>query len=219
MNNGVVKETDFEIETCLYEIIFDKQPNRLIGVIYRHPSRNDMKSVEHIKSTIEKIKKENKKTLLVGDFNYNLLVHDKNATISAFLNMIFENNFQPCILGPTRIVDGNNPSLLDNIFSNSIENTINGNLFDKITDHMPNFVIIENIKTSAKRRPIKRRDLKNFDKNKFQAELLDSIPEIENVDNAEDAYILFHEKYLSILDVHAPYQLLNKKEQELEQKP
>ena len=66
MNNGVVKETDFEIETCLYEIIFDKQPNRLIGVIYRHPSRNDMKSVEHIKSTIEKIKKENKKHCLLA---------------------------------------------------------------------------------------------------------------------------------------------------------
>ena len=84
---------------------------------------------------------------------------------------------------------------------------------------MPNFVIIENAKTSTKQKPIKRRDLKNFDENKFQAELINSIlPEIENVDNAEDAYILFHDKYLSILDVHAPYKLLNKKEQELEKK-
>ena len=123
-------------------------------------------------------------------------------------------------MGPTRIIDGNNPSLLDNIFSNSIENTISGNLFDKISDHMPNFVIIENVKTKAEKKPIKRRDLKNFDTNKFQANLLDSIlPEIEKVVNAEDAYILFHEKYLSILDVHAPYKILNKKEQELEQKP
>ena len=45
------------METCWYEIILDKQPNRLIGVVYRHPSRNDMKSVEHIKSILEKIKK------------------------------------------------------------------------------------------------------------------------------------------------------------------
>ena len=158
--------------------------------------------------------------MIVGDFNYNLLVHDKNTTVSAFLHMIFENNFQACILGPTRIIDGNNPSLLDNIFSNSIENTISGNLFDKISDHMPNFVIIENVKTSAKKKPIKRRDLKNFDKNKFQADLIHSIlPEIEDVVNAEDAYILFHEKYLSILDAHAPFKLLNQKEQELERKP
>ena len=51
------------------------------------------------------------------NFNYNLLKHDKNVITSAFLHMIFEKNFQPCILGPTRIVDGKNPSLLDNIFS------------------------------------------------------------------------------------------------------
>ena len=63
-----IKEDDFELETCWYEIIFEKQPNRLIGVIYRHPSNNDLKSVEIINSTLVKIKKENKKTLLVGDF-------------------------------------------------------------------------------------------------------------------------------------------------------
>ena len=96
--NIKIKDNDCEIETCWYEIIFDKQPNRLIGVVYRHPSKNDMKSVEVINSTLTKIKKENKKTLLVGDFNYNLLVHDKNETISAFVHMTFENNFQPCIV-------------------------------------------------------------------------------------------------------------------------
>ena len=97
---------------------------------------------------------------------------------------------------------------------------ISGNLFDKISDHMPNFVIIENVKTSTKKKPVKRRDMKNFDTKTFQAELLNSIlPEIEKVINAEDAYNLFHEKYLSILDAHAPYKLLNKKEQELERKP
>ena len=85
---------------------------------------------------------------------------------------------------------------------------------------MPNFVIIENVKSTTKKKPVKRRDLKNFDSNKFQAELLNSIlPEIEKVVDAEDAYNLFHEKYLSILNCHAPYKFLNRKEQELEQKP
>ena len=55
--NIKIKENDFEMETCWYEIIFEKQPNRLIGVVYRHPTRNDMKSIEAINSTLEKVKK------------------------------------------------------------------------------------------------------------------------------------------------------------------
>ena len=43
--NIKIKEIDFEMETCWYEIIFDKQPNRLIGVVYRHPTENYLKSV------------------------------------------------------------------------------------------------------------------------------------------------------------------------------
>ena len=76
--------------------------------------------------------------------------------------MTFENNVQPCILGPTRIIDGNNPSLIDNIFSNSIENIISGNLFDKIPDHMPNFVIIENVKTKTKKKTSQKKEPEKF---------------------------------------------------------
>ena len=76
--NIKLRENDFEMETCWYEIVLDKQTNRLIGVVYRHPSKiNDLKSSELLNSTLSKIKKENKKALLVGDFNYNLLIHDK----------------------------------------------------------------------------------------------------------------------------------------------
>ena len=60
-----------------FELILDKQPNRLVGVVYRHPFKKDHKSIELINTTILKIKKENKSTLLVGDFNYDLLSHEK----------------------------------------------------------------------------------------------------------------------------------------------
>ena len=119
--------------------------NRLPSLHYQS-QKNDLKTTDILNSTLQKIKKENKKTLLAGDFNYNLLNHDKNEAISYFLNMTLQNNFQPCITEPTRIVQGNNPSLVNNIFSNSIENTVSGNLFEKISDHMPNFVLIENCK-------------------------------------------------------------------------
>ena len=63
--NVKIKDSDCEIETSWFEIIHDKQPNRLIGVVYGHPNRKDNKSIEIINSTLQKIKKENKKHCLL----------------------------------------------------------------------------------------------------------------------------------------------------------
>ena len=59
--NVRIKDDDTEIETYWTEIIFDNQPNRLIGVVYRHPSKkNDEKCIQIINETLSKIQKENK---------------------------------------------------------------------------------------------------------------------------------------------------------------
>ena len=218
--NFKVKDEQTEIETCWIEIICDKEPNRLIGLVYRHPYKNDPKSTGLLNETLEKIKKENKNVLLTGDFNYDLLLYTKIEEISTFLNMTIQHNFQPCILEPTRIVDGNKPSLIDNIFSNSLEDIISGNLIEKISDHMPNFIIINNTKHPSKCKAVRRRCLKNFDPNNFQTDLnIHILSEISEYDDVEEAYCFFHQKFLEILNKHAPIKFLTKKEQELEHKP
>ena len=59
---------------------------------------------------------------------------------------MYSNFFQPCILEPTRITSNNRPSLLDNIFINTHDKEVySGNIIDKISDHIPNFAIINNI--------------------------------------------------------------------------
>ena len=45
---------------------------------------------------------------------------------------MYENLCQPCILKPTRIVENQRPSLIDNIFINSIESPVSGNLIERI---------------------------------------------------------------------------------------
>ena len=74
--------------------------------------------------------------------HYGLLSYTKNERINDFVEIMYENLCQPCVIQPTRIVDKQKPSLIDNIFINSIENPISGNLLDKISDHFPNFIII-----------------------------------------------------------------------------
>ena len=218
--NVKIKNDNMEIETYWTEIIIDKQPNRLIGVVYRHPCKtNDEKCLEILSSTLTKIRRENKRALFAGDFNYDLLKHESNPNIADFLQLMLDNSFQPCITEPTRIVNGNKPSLVDNIFSNCIETCSSGNLYEKISDHLPSFVIIDNVKNKFKPKSVKRRNMKNFDTDQFQSDLNNLNFQLENFYDAEMAFDFFHKKYLKIINKHAPFQTLTKKQMELELKP
>ena len=136
--------------------------------------------------------------------------------------MMINNSYQPCITEPTRIVNRNRPSLVDNIFSNTVEECISGNLLDKISDHLPSFIVIENVKNKPKPKSMKRRNMKNFDELKYQADLNLVLQELQvnfvNED-AEKAYTFFHKKHSCILNKHSPIEFLTQKQIELELKP
>ena len=189
-------------------------------MVYRHPKKKDSQFKDNLQSILQKIKKENKNTLILGDFNYDLLNHENNEEISKFLQIMLENSYQPCILEPTRILLGNKPSLVDNIFSNSIEPVISGNLYQKISDHLPNFAIFNNVKPTKTKEYVKKRCSKNFDAIKFQNDLLQLIlHKIVNFDEFNKAYDYSHKMLLNILNEHLPLKILSKKEIELERKP
>ena len=134
--------------------------------------------------------------------------------------MMLENGLQPCITEPTRIVPGNKPSLVDNIFSNSAEPVISGNLYQTVSDHMPNFVIYDKAKQIKKRVFTKRRSTKNVDLLAFQNDLLQLIMyKIVNLDEFKEACDYTHKMSLQIFNKHFPLKILTKKELELECKP
>ena len=135
------KECKNEFSAKWIEIQNEKENNFLIASIYRHPSSHDTHFFDYLLSTFSKLKKENKKIFITGDFNFNLLNFNNNLDVQNFLNMMYSNFYQPHIIYPTRIVPNAKPSLLDNIFSNCIYNDIiSGNIIDKISDHLPNFI-------------------------------------------------------------------------------
>ena len=62
---------------------------------------------------------------------------------------MYSNLLQPYIIYPTRIVDNAKHTLIDNIFTNCIDNDISsGNLIENVSDHMPNFILIPNYQKS-----------------------------------------------------------------------
>ena len=128
---------------CL-DIISSLKDNILIGVIYRHPKQKDKEFLQYLSNTLKTIKKGEKKIILTGDFNLNLLKFDKNKKIAEFLDFLTAKWFTPQILGPTRITENEQASLIDNFFIdfNDLHCT-SGNVFEKISDHLPDFLIID----------------------------------------------------------------------------
>ena len=56
------------------------------------------------------------------------------------------NFLYPCITERTRLIRKQKPGLIDNMFVNFFnKKLISGNLFEKISDHLPSFVVIKDI--------------------------------------------------------------------------
>ena len=69
---------------------------------------------------------------------------------------MYSNFLQTTILEPTVITANTRPSLIDSIFTNLYDKTIDsGNLLDKISDYMPNFVIIKDVFNKKKTQILK----------------------------------------------------------------
>ena len=112
--------------------------------------------------------------ILTRDLNINLLNFDKNKEVNEFLDLFTSNWFTLQTLGATRFVEQNKPSLVDNIFIsfNDMHRT-SGSIIEKITDHLPNVLIMENFNTQldSNVKPQKK-DLQHFTPQKLINDVL-----------------------------------------------
>ena len=159
---------------------------------------------------------------ITGDFNYDLLKSAKNENIKLFTEIMYGNMFQPFIIYPTRIVKNAKPSLLDNIFSNLVDNElISGNLIEKISDHLPNFIIIPHLNKSDFKHHYQKRDYSKFDEiffiNDLQNESL--VNKIHESDDTNSKYDIFTNSITTIIDKHAPLKNITKNDLDLKIKP
>ena len=210
-----------EFQAKWIEIINRKGKNTIVGVIYRHPRKSDRGFQIYLKETFNKIRNENKLLTVAGDFNYNLLNHETDIQVDDFIQIMLSNFCQPHIIQPTRIVDNAKPSLLDNIFFNSIEyETKNGNITSKISDHMPNFIILQKLDLrTTKAIKIQRRDFMKFNPQTFIVDIkgLDLSNTLKQHNNVNQSYDVFHDLFIKVINNHAP--TLSKKEIKMQKKP
>ena len=113
----------------------------------------------------------------MGDFNINLMKSNSESDSFQFYNSMCSCFFTPLVLQPTRVT-GKLKTLIDNFFFNSFEfTTLSGNIMHSISDHLIQFVILEDLIT-PKPFPktylyenLYKRNFDRFDNNKLKKDL------------------------------------------------
>ena len=137
----------YQLESNFVELSIPKKQNIIVGCIYRHPNMLlDEFNECYLNKLLDKLSKENKHVVLLGDFNVDLLKYENHGSTNEFLDSLSSQHFLPHILLPTRIC-GSSKTLIGNVISNVISpDTISGNIGASLSDHLPQFSIIPNLK-------------------------------------------------------------------------
>ena len=212
-----------ELCECLFiEIIFSNKRNILCGCIYRHPNTSIQDfNLNFLSPLISKLSLESKLCFIMGDFNIDLIKSSTNMSISNFYQIMCSSYFAPYILQPSRVTQ-NSQTLIDNIFFNSLDyKTSSGNFEYQISDHLIQFLVLHDFfHPISIKNTIVERDYRFFNHDEFQKELLNINWEVIFSSNETDSYFDYFFHTLNyILDEHAPFKTLTKKERTLKLKP
>ena len=214
-----LRTQDIDFESTWVEIKNSNSKNIICGCIYRHPRQDVTKFLDHLDSTLCKLSKENKELYLCGDFNIDLLKIDSVNHNLQFFNLLNSNGLLPLILHPSRVVEGQVPSLIDNIFSNNINNKIiSGNIYLNLSEHFCQFSAIKREKIDTKKIDMFGRDYSKFTEQNFRDDV-----SIQRWNHAStDTNLLMSDfvwRLNGCVDRHAPVKKLSPKDIKLTLNP
>ena len=99
---------------------------------------------DYLNVLLDKLSKENKTIILLGDFNINFLNCDIHPPTNEFLDSLSCHYFLPHILQSSRVTT-NSKTLIDNIFSNmAVPSVTSDNLTASVANHLPQFFLARN---------------------------------------------------------------------------
>ena len=213
-------------ESTFIEIICSKSTNVIVGCMCKLSTLpiNDFTN-DFISPLKLKLQKEpSKRVFLLGDFNIDLLKYEISDSVNNFIDTLSYNFLLLLIFLPTKI--SKTSTLIDNISSNltSLEEIESGNVTSTFSDHLPQFIFLPDFfsQIPVTKSNILRRDWKNFESSKFICDF--NQINWEQILCSEENDVTFSiNKYLSkidsLLDTHAPFKRLSKKELKFLTKP
>ena len=148
-----------EIGSVFIELLILNMQNHLIRTFYKHPPMQHFQfNDDFIIPPLNKLKTENKATIMAGEFNLNIINYTQVRGVHQFLKTFLSNNFIPQITLPT---------------DNHDHKCSSGNITTSVSDHLSHFLIIEKRKQTPLRKDVKIsfRSFQNFNETDFQNEL------------------------------------------------
>ena len=149
------------------------------------------------------------------------LSHTINCQNRSGQEHLFSNNFTPHITLPTKSTL-TSQTLIDSIFHNNQSYCcVSGNLTTRISDHLPQFSILENFKKHCditNKVKFTYENFKYFDEKCFSGELK-SIDWLLDTENNDLGFRTFFHLCNKTLDKHTPLKQGIRKDKKLEQKP
>lgn len=181
------------LECVTIEISMGKEKNVIVSCIYRTPGSN----TEIFKEWVDKtFTRTNQKVMFIcGDFNINLLNPSKQKMTEEFINTMYSLGLCPMITKPSRIT-AQSATLIDNIFTNEIENrSISGLLINDISDHLPVFIVYnKNYRKVTQENIVKYKRMRTEESiNAFKNDLLkqewETLYREKNIDKAYEIFL------------------------------
>ena len=164
------------LESVWIEIKNKNSKNIVCGCIYRHPKnlKSDFSEFnKYLDKTLNKIVQEDKEIYLCGDFDIDLLKMNDFDSHLEFYTLLNSHGLLPFIVQPTRVVDSQTPSLIDNIFSTNISDAVSsGNIFFTLSEHFSQFASVNRHNIDVKKILMYGRNVKNFSENDFHPPIL-----------------------------------------------
>ena len=93
---------------------------------------------------------------ICGDFNFDLLKTDTDHSTQHFFNLLCSYGLLPHILQPTRVTE-NTASVIDNIFSNNLQDGIIGNVLLTLSDHFSQIISVSREQSREKNQCLSER--------------------------------------------------------------
>ena len=213
------------LESTFMEILNNgRDGNVIVGCIYKHPSFSNSDFVSNVSQILDKVNKEGKRLILLGDFNINLLEYDHDHAVKEFIDTFHSYFVFPTISLPTRITP-NTKTLIDNIFVSRTfkSKCVTGNLTVGISDHLPQFLLFQNNNININ--PNEEKFYKNWKafrieefKTHFQSIDWKTIMQVE-VNDPNVAFTNFYENLNHLISQYLPIKKLTKKQTKRKEKP
>ena len=218
LQGKINEDKNYQVENIWLECsIPNVTKNIIIGNIYRHPGGNIQFFTEKLNDTVNKINKEDKICLICGDLNINTINTKHKPTVD-FLDTMLSENFIPQITLPTRITE-NSSTLIDHILlkydKNSInENVKSGNIYNDISDHLPNFILLgerHNCTSNKKRKYIRVLSEKNMKRYKNYLQEQETWTRLQNISDCNLAFDIYFKIINEGYDKYFPLKMISRK--------